>query len=200
MTYHDKTLLSCESVDIGGFKTKSFKVAKGSVYIMLFGAAEELVFKLTEEIPTENISLVNYGGMSKQIPKWTNTYYQKTLKANKKEFVTYCRNFYHLNIGRIISFTDSIILSMIEELSYKNLVFVGLGGLDWNGIEKIYRVAEMLVGMNKDKSIVFIQGNTNEITFPEFVLSELTGKDIDIREWMFKTGMKNNNVEFGLKL
>lgn len=199
MIYHDTFLLSCESVNIGDSKTKPFKIAKGSVYIMLFGMIKELIVSLVEGIPTENLSIVNCEVMSKQIPKWTNIYYQKTLKSNEKEFITYCNNVYHLHIGRIVSFTDSIILSMIGEFRNKSIVFVGLTGLDWNGLEKIYRVAEMLTGMNKDKSIVFIQGNTIDITFPEFVWLELTEECIDIREWILKTGIRNDTVKFSLK-
>ena len=171
---------------------------RGQVYVLASGK-DNFVEYISENVKNKVI-VINYP-LSKRNPYYCNNkFYEKKFSKDLRNTTKKYSIFFDLDIGDIINFTDSNLLTLITESNDVDLIILGLSGLDWSGIEKTFKLALKFIESNINKSILLFQGNTDQFQFPAKVLEKVGHGHLSFKEWINCHGKSYSEDKFKLKI
>ena len=178
--------------------TDDLQIVEGEMYIIASKNNDfvEEVFGNTEE----NVALINcmFSGSNKNYKK--NKFYEEKYNSSMENLARGYDVFSNLKIGDVVSFANSIQLSIIKELSSSDLIVVEFTGLGWDSITETVKLAKEYIKSNKNKAILFFQGDTDKYTFPTLILEKIEQEQFDLQEWVKRYGSPADNFEFKAKI
>ncbi len=99
-----------------------------------------------------------------------------------------------------INFRNSLILSLYSAIRSNDNVLLDLSGTSYESAQDIIEVGLNITTNNKEKTVIYFQGNTYKYNFPDFAF--LTFKEQDnfsFKDWISKVGINNERPSFSLK-